>query len=139
MKKTLEEEKDRILTMMGKINEQMLENNLNDIDVKIKSVVNNIFDNFDNLTRQDAHDMIKELIEPDSTSNNDDNELNHHNETYTHPHETDEYANQYSNNMTQGFKNEVKEGNAFIAAANKAKEAGKNTFDLGGKTYDVKK
>lgn len=136
MKKTLDEQKARILSMMGKINEQTLKNNLSDVDVKIKSVVNNIFDNFDSLTRQDAHDMIKELIEP---SNNDDNELNRHNETYTHPHETDEYVNQYSNNMTQGFKSEVKEGNAFIAAANKAKEAGKDTFELGGKTYNVKK
>ena len=36
-------------------------------------------------------------------------------------------------------ESELQEGNAFIAAANKAKEDGKDTFELGGKTYDVKK
>jgi hypothetical protein len=33
---------------------------------------------------------------------------------------------------------ELDEGNAFVAAVNKAKEAGKDTFDLNGKTYKVK-
>ena len=33
---------------------------------------------------------------------------------------------------------EMKEGNAFVGAAKKAKEAGKDTFEVGGKTYSVK-
>ena len=33
---------------------------------------------------------------------------------------------------------EMKEGNAFVGAAKKAKEAGKDSFEVGGKTYHVK-
>ena len=35
-------------------------------------------------------------------------------------------------------KKEVKEGNAFAGAAHKAKEEGKDTFEINGKTYNVK-
>lgn len=34
---------------------------------------------------------------------------------------------------------ELQEGNPFAAAVNKAKEEGKDTFEVGGKTYNVKK
>jgi hypothetical protein len=33
---------------------------------------------------------------------------------------------------------QMDEGNAFVAAAHKAKEAGKDSFEVGGKTYKVK-
>ena len=34
---------------------------------------------------------------------------------------------------------ELDEGNAFVFAAKKAKESGKDTFEFGGKTYNIKK
>jgi len=34
-------------------------------------------------------------------------------------------------------KNEIDEGNAFVGAAKKAKAEGKDSFELGGKTYKV--
>lgn len=51
------------------------------------------------------------------------------------PHETDEYHNKFNKNMTQGFT--INEGNAFVGAAKKAKEEGKDSFKLDGKTYKV--
>jgi hypothetical protein len=48
----------------------------------------------------------------------------------------DEYGEQYDKNMSQGFSS-INEGNAFVGAAKKAKEEGKDTFELNGKTYKV--
>jgi len=39
---------------------------------------------------------------------------------------------------TEEKSEEIKEGNAFSGAANKAKEDGKDTFEFAGKTYNVK-
>lgn len=52
------------------------------------------------------------------------------------PEETDEYNETYNKNMTQGFSS-INESNAFIGAAKKAKKEGKDTFELGGKKYKV--
>lgn len=48
----------------------------------------------------------------------------------------DEYGEQYDKNMSQGFSS-INEGNAFVGAAKKAKEEGKDSFVLDGKTYKV--
>jgi hypothetical protein len=47
-----------------------------------------------------------------------------------------EYGEQYNKNMSQGFSS-INEGNAFVGAAKKAKEEGKDSFELDGKTYKV--
>jgi len=48
----------------------------------------------------------------------------------------DEYGEQYDKNMSQGFSS-INEGNAFVGAVKKAKEEGKDSFKLDGKTYKV--
>jgi hypothetical protein len=92
-----------------------------------------------------SHEAIKtEVLKSldDALEANDDNEGGRlwpegGNESLgANPHETDEYHQQYNANMTQGFSN-INEGNAFVGAAKKAKEEGKDSFELGGKKYKV--
>lgn len=49
--------------------------------------------------------------------------------------EQDEYETKYDKNMSQGFA--INEGNAFVGAAKKARKEGKDKFELDGKTYKV--
>ena len=56
-------------------------------------------------------------------------------DTHGFKRETDEYHDQYNNNMTQGFK--LNEDNEFVGAAKKAITEGKDTFKLKGKKYRV--
>lgn len=136
MKKTLQEEKNRILKLMeqGMVPNTNQTPDTNDLEDAMGEFVLNCLESGMN------HEGIKTIIVnmvDDALEANDDNEGGR-----LFPQddeEIDEYSKIYDKNMSQGFKNEVKEGNAFIAAANKAKEEGKDTFELGGKTYNVKK
>lgn len=157
MKKTLEEQKERIFEIMSqtslqhsgggygpsnepqkKSTEEKKNETLGNLEhyllqlsyiitnpEELRTIVNGLLDDMTEQQGSDAKDLG--IIPPPS-----------HGTGYPRSTE-EEYNNQYDKNMSQGFKNEVKEGNAFIAAANKAKEAGKDTFEMGGKTYDVKK
>lgn len=145
MKKTLQEQKKRILEISQRINEskrgqitellhlldmQKIEdaienyyNVVNDID-EVKRVVNMVLDKLDGNTSMDSN---KGLI--------DDEDLDGPPSYQKNPHETDEYHDQFNKNMTQGFA--INESNAFIGAAKKARKEGKDKFKIGGKTYKV--
>jgi hypothetical protein len=156
MKKTLQEEKNRILEISRKINEQDEPSNNSKYYDTLKDIANSGYDQGDDfiregeplntaiinyidaleakgLSREEIHQKLMSVVQ---SAIEGDKDMQQDKEDEPINQETDEYHAQYNKNMTQGF-GELKEGNAFVGAAKKAKEEGKDSFELGGKTYKV--
>ena len=131
MKKTLTEEKKRIFEIMSQVDKSFVsskktkEEDIEEQGYRGPDIAPDVQDNY--VPPKEGEQTEEEAQEDE----NDSLELG--GETHE-VQETDEYNNQYVKNMSIGFKpTEVDEGNAFIAAANKAKESGKDTFELAEK------
>ena len=103
MKRTLQEEQKRFHQMINEYDFEFINKEHRDcariIDEKIKSIVNNIFNNFGNLTRQQASDMIKKLLEPE-----DLNKQTSVQETGKEPRLLRDIPDDGTNNISKGFK-----------------------------------
>ena len=124
MKKTLQEEKERILEISRKINElydapMAVAENDEDMEEPIQQETDEYHDQYNKNMSQGFSELEdnKDAEEPVQQ-------------------ETDEYRKRYDKNMTQGFSN-INEDNTFVDAAKKALTEGKDTFKLKGKKYRV--
>jgi len=124
MKKTLQEEKERILEISRKINElydapMAVAENDEDMEEPIQQETDEYHDQYNKNMSQGFSELEdnKDAEEPVQQ-------------------ETDEYHDQFNKNMSQGFSS-INEGNAFVGAAKKAREEGKDSFELDGKKYKV--
>jgi len=186
MKKTLQEETNRILEISRKVNEQIDSEDGNELDSMKRSILNYWKDNpvsnsheqrstndtpsdypefrekdnetGDNSKSQITNDKnpiwvdIDEFIKGCKKEGMDNDSIKSEIMKYVDtllPDDEDEgpdandidsdgreYGEQYNKNMTQGFSS-INEGNAFVGAAKKANEEGKDSFVLDGKTYKV--
>jgi len=155
MKKTLQEERDRILEISRSLNNiqtvnesLLLPHYLGELKIAVEKyveedqgwsgskdheesksrllkIVTSIFDSFvaDHtwVNNQDPDEDVDTGFEDSASTGRNQ--------------ETDEYHNQFNNNMSQGFK--LNENDKFVRAAKKALTEGKDTFKLKGKKYRV--
>jgi 23S rRNA pseudoU1915 N3-methylase RlmH len=123
MKKTLQEEKNRILEISRKINELYdAPTAVAEDDKETEEPVQQETDEY--------HDQFNKNMSQGFGELEDNKE-----EEEPVQQETDEYHERYNKNMSQGFK--LDEDNEFVDAAKKAITEGKDTFELEGKKYRV--
>ena len=146
MKKTLKEQKERIVELMTqhsgggygpstKPQERNLDNEKDEVlkstEYSLRQLSYIITDPEELRTTVNA--MLDGLPEEEEPDMNDEDEGPDANDIDSNG---DEYDEQYNKNMSQGFSS-INEGNAFVGAAKKAKEEGKDSFELDGKKYKV--
>jgi hypothetical protein len=135
MKKTLQEEKNRIIIIMGRLNEQSSPPISNVENIQTHEVVGTFQYGVGFIPNEIGK---KQGLQPNKTSiPNGTTRVGGE----KIPLLRDSTPDDGTNNISAGFKPkpmEMDEGNPFVAAAHKAKEAGKDSFEVGGKTYKVK-
>jgi len=165
MKKTLQEETQRILEISRKVNESTdSPEESNDVTRKFgRTLSKYISDNIDAVGVQNVVYVLEEVLKSIKLVSAEDSnkstnrptedptkkladlginglnfELNKaiDSENWELAQKIQKMIERKQGNLRSG---ELQEGNPFAAAVNKAKEEGKDTFEVGGKTYNVKK
>lgn len=153
MKKTLQEEKDRILDISRKVNNVqtiteslLLPHYLGELKIAVENYVEEDKDWMGSRGPEEKREKLLQMVgsffdtaisRSGGKSDNDVGSPDNFEDSAStgRNQETDEYHNQFNSNMSQGFK--MNEDNEFVGAAKKALTEGKDTFKLKGKKYRV--
>ena len=146
MKKTLEEEKQRYRQIVEQV-EKPVDPKLNSMKSNALSISHawgkpkfeenephNHAGLFDDKLKAIVTEMFAELMGNNMRSHDARNEIQHKLENIL----SDVYNGRPGGVYNPNKESEISEGNAFSGAAAKAKEEGKDTFEIDGKTYNVK-
>lgn len=152
MKRTIEEQKTRIKTLINETDYPSISHEMGQIQAeRISEIIKDAVKEYVMYTKRhpktaggfsDSKNNLVTMVNSEFDKvakelglSNDNDELDETPSYGTNPHETTEYGKNFNKNMTQGFT--INEGNAFVGAAKKAKAEGKDSFKLDGKTYKV--